>query len=75
MKSYCDDQPMYEPNQNGYGAIFHPSIRMKMDMIIQLHEIVVEYEVLMTFYHTRGLNNLEMQNRLKYLEGRIERCL
>ena len=75
MKSYYDDQPMYEPNQNEYGAIFHPSIRMKMDMIKQFHEVVVEYEILMKFYHTRGLENLEIQSRLKHLEGRIERFL
>ena len=75
MKSSCDNQPRYEPNQNGYGVFFHPSIRMKMDMFKQLNEVVVEYEILMKFYHTRHLDNLEMQNRLKYLEGRIERSL
>ena len=75
MKSYFDDQPLYESNQNGYGVNIHPSIKMKMEMIQQLHEVVVEYEILIKFYHTYHLNNSEMQSRLNYLEGRIERCL
>ena len=75
MKSNYDDQPINESNQTGYGVTFRPSIHQKMEMIKLLHEVVLEYEILMKFYQKNPLNDLEMQNRLNYLEARIGRCL
>ena len=75
MKSYYDDQPINESNQTGYGVTFRPSILQKMEMIKLLHEVVLEYEFLMKFYQTHNLVDLEMENRLNYLEVRIGGCL
>ena len=74
MKSYYDEQPINEANQPRYGVTFQPSIHQKMEMIKLLHEVVVEYEILMTFYQTHSLIDLEMENRINYLEGRIRGC-
>ena len=74
MKSYYDDQPMNESNEPRYGVTFRPSIYQKMEMIKLLHEVVIEYEILMTFYQTHSLIDLEMENRINYLEDRIRGC-